>query len=119
MADETESLEDALQKCVDIVCKMIDWPVGHAYVPSSGRLEPTTIWHFDDERKFATLRDVTERPEGVDAGRVVKTLLTEHGIEIGGGLGELAGRVWRVGLMGHNSRRDNVERLMAALREVL
>jgi alanine-glyoxylate transaminase/serine-glyoxylate transaminase/serine-pyruvate transaminase len=58
-------------------------------------------------------------PAGIDAGRVVKTLLTEHGIEIGGGLGELAGRVWRVGLMGYNSRRENVDRLLDALSQVL
>ena len=64
MADETETLEDALQKSVDIVCQMIDWPVGHAYVPSSstmGRLEPTKIWHLHDEKLFANLRRVTEQ----------------------------------------------------------
>ncbi|MER3590098.1 MAG: alanine--glyoxylate aminotransferase, partial [Mastigocladus sp. ERB_26_1] len=46
-------------------------------------------------------------------------LLLEHNIEIGGGLGELAGQVWRVGLMGFNSRKENVDRLIEALQQVL
>jgi len=43
-------------------------------------------------------------------------LLDEYGIEVGGGLGKLAGRVWRVGLMGENARLTNVESLLNALR---
>ena len=42
-------------------------------------------------------------------------LLAEHSIEIGGGLGKLAGRVWRIGLMGENARPEVVERFLAAL----
>jgi alanine-glyoxylate transaminase / serine-glyoxylate transaminase / serine-pyruvate transaminase len=58
-------------------------------------------------------------PAGIDGKVVAKRLLLEHDIEIGGGLGELAGKVWRVGLMGYNSRQENVDRLVAALKEVL
>ena len=54
-------------------------------------------------------------PDGVDEARVRKTLLTEHGIEIGAGLGPLAGKIWRVGLMGSGSTEENVTRLAAAL----
>lgn len=50
---------------------------------------------------------------------VRKRLLEEHGIEVGGGLGKLAGRVWRVGLMGENARPASVSRLAEALRAVL
>lgn len=46
-------------------------------------------------------------------------LLTRYGIEIGGGLGKLAGQVWRVGLMGENARVINVEALLFALRKEL
>lgn len=46
-------------------------------------------------------------------------LLDEHGIEVGGGLGKLAGSVWRVGLMGENARGENVERLLEALAKLL
>lgn len=58
-------------------------------------------------------------PEGVDAKAVTGRLLREYNIEIAGGLGQLAGKVWRVGLMGFNSRRENVTLLLAALAEVI
>ncbi len=45
-----------------------------------------------------------------------RRLLEQHGIEVGGGLGKLAGRIWRIGLMGENARPESVERLVAALR---
>ena len=48
-----------------------------------------------------------------------RRLLDEHGIEVGGGLGKLAGSVWRVGLMGENARVENVERLANALAQLL
>ncbi len=58
-------------------------------------------------------------PDGVDAKAVARTLLLEQNIEIAGGLGQLAGKVWRVGLMGYNSRPDNVDRLLDAMARVL
>jgi len=54
-------------------------------------------------------------PEGIDEAAVRKRLLTDHDIEIGGGLGPLAGKIWRIGLMGHTARPENVERLLDAL----
>lgn len=58
-------------------------------------------------------------PEGVDDARVRRRLLEEHGLEIGAGLGALAGKVWRIGLMGHSSRPENIEHCLAALGAVL
>ena len=58
-------------------------------------------------------------PEGVDDLIVRKALLSQFGIEIGGGLGQFAGKVWRIGLMGHSCRRKNVFLLLAALETVL
>jgi len=58
-------------------------------------------------------------PEGIDEGRVRGRLLREHGIEIGGGLGPMKGRVWRIGLMGESSRRAHVLTLLAALEDAL
>ncbi len=58
-------------------------------------------------------------PEGVDAKVVAGRLLHEYNIEIAGGFSKLAGQVWRVGLMGYNSRPENVLLLLAALKEVL
>lgn len=58
-------------------------------------------------------------PDGVDEAAVRRRLLDEWSIEIGGGLGDYAGKVWRIGLMGHTARRRNVTLLLAALGEVL
>ncbi len=48
-----------------------------------------------------------------------RRLLDRHGIEVGGGLGKLAGRIWRIGLMGENARDEIVDRLLGALRAEL
>jgi alanine-glyoxylate transaminase/serine-glyoxylate transaminase/serine-pyruvate transaminase len=54
-------------------------------------------------------------PPFPDEAKPRQRLLREHGIEVGGGLGKLAGRIWRIGLMGENARVEIVERLLAAL----
>jgi alanine-glyoxylate transaminase / serine-glyoxylate transaminase / serine-pyruvate transaminase len=74
--------------------------------------------HVEQQYRLPTLTTVCI-PDGVDGKVVARQLLTEHNIEIGGGLGELAGKVWRVGLMGYNSRKDSVDRLIAALQQVI
>ena len=58
-------------------------------------------------------------PDGADDLKVRKALLNDFGMEIGGGLGDLAGKVWRVGLMGHASRRRNVVLFLSALETIL
>jgi alanine-glyoxylate transaminase/serine-glyoxylate transaminase/serine-pyruvate transaminase len=58
-------------------------------------------------------------PDGVDEAEVRRRLLTDAGIEIGAGLGPLAGRIWRVGLMGSGSTTGNVTAFLAALRRAL
>jgi len=54
-------------------------------------------------------------PSGVSEAPVRKALLTRYGIEIGGGLGPLAGQVWRIGLMGEGARAANVFAVLHAL----
>lgn len=58
-------------------------------------------------------------PEAVDDLRVRTRLLEHHHIEIGGGLGPLKGKIWRIGLMGAGSTRENVMRVLEALGESL
>jgi alanine-glyoxylate transaminase/serine-glyoxylate transaminase/serine-pyruvate transaminase len=58
-------------------------------------------------------------PEGVDEALVRRTLLTEFNLEIGAGLGPLAGKIWRFGLMGYSCRPDNVMLCLSALGSVL
>lgn len=58
-------------------------------------------------------------PDGVDDARVRNALLDEFGIEIGGGLGPLKGKTWRIGLMGESSTAGNVLLLLSAFERVL
>jgi alanine-glyoxylate transaminase/serine-glyoxylate transaminase/serine-pyruvate transaminase len=58
-------------------------------------------------------------PTGADDLKTRKALLAEFGIEIGGGLGDFKGKVWRVGLMGYGSRPNNVLLFLAALEQCL
>ena len=58
-------------------------------------------------------------PEGVDEAAVRKKMLADFNIEIGAGLGPLKGKIWRVGLMGENSRKENVEAFLGALEKIL
>ena len=58
-------------------------------------------------------------PDGVNEAQLRRKLLLDYGIEIGGGLGEIAGRVWRVGLMGESSKDSNVLMFLSALERIL
>ncbi len=58
-------------------------------------------------------------PVGVDDATVRSRLLNEYNLEIGAGLGALAGKVWRIGLMGHSSRTENILLCVGALESVL
>ncbi|MDB2386371.1 alanine--glyoxylate aminotransferase family protein [Shewanella sp.] len=58
-------------------------------------------------------------PQGIDDAKVRKQLLENYNLEIGAGIGALAGKVWRIGLMGHTARRENVALCIKALGEVL
>ena len=58
-------------------------------------------------------------PEGIDDLKLRRALLYDHAMEIGGGLGPLAGKVWRIGLMGHSSLAENVLGVLQALEQEL
>jgi alanine-glyoxylate transaminase / serine-glyoxylate transaminase / serine-pyruvate transaminase len=58
-------------------------------------------------------------PDGVDEAAWRRRLLDEHGIEVGGGLGDYAGRAWRIGLMGNSCREANVLLLLTAIERLL
>jgi len=58
-------------------------------------------------------------PENTDDAKVRSTLITKYNIEIGAGLGILSGKIWRIGLMGYTSRKENIELCLAALKETL
>jgi alanine-glyoxylate transaminase/serine-glyoxylate transaminase/serine-pyruvate transaminase len=83
-----------------------------------GLTELGLICHVPAEYRLTTLTTVRV-PDGVNAKAVAQKLLNDYNIEIGLGLGELAGKVWRIGLMGYNSRPENVILLLEALKRVL
>jgi alanine-glyoxylate transaminase/serine-glyoxylate transaminase/serine-pyruvate transaminase len=74
--------------------------------------------HVPLRHRLPTLTTVRV-PAGADDLAVRKTLLDDYNVEIGGGLGALKGKVWRVGLMGYSSSRENVTLLLGALRTIL
>ncbi|SKA44467.1 pyridoxal-phosphate-dependent aminotransferase family protein [Enterovibrio nigricans] len=76
--------------------------------------------HFlvDAEHRLPQLNAVSV-PEGVDDAAVRTRLLNDYNLEIGAGLGALAGKAWRIGLMGYAARRENVALCAKALKDVL
>ncbi|MBD3257541.1 aminotransferase class V-fold PLP-dependent enzyme [candidate division GN15 bacterium] len=72
----------------------------------------------DEEYRLPQLNAV-RTPEGVDEAAVRRQLLDKFSLEIGAGLGALAGKTWRIGLMGYASRQENIDKLLTALNETL
>ncbi len=70
------------------------------------------------EHRLPALTTPRLRP-GLEDLKTRQALLNEYNIEIAGGFGPLAGQIWRVGLMGHSSRREHVVMLLGALAEIL
>jgi cell division protease FtsH len=70
---------------------------------------------FAEKDKKVTFADVA----GIDEAKVRQQLLDEYNLEIGGGLGQLKGKIWRIGLMGHSCTETNVFLLLHALERVL
>jgi alanine-glyoxylate transaminase/serine-glyoxylate transaminase/serine-pyruvate transaminase len=70
------------------------------------------------EHRLPSLTTATLMPS-IDDASIRRRLLDEYNIEIAGGFGPLKGKVWRIGLMGFSSRRENVALLLAALKAIL
>ena len=69
--------------------------------------------------QLTTVEIPADLPGGLSEAGCRQLLLSRYGIEIGAGAGQLAGKVWRIGCMGHTARRRNVVTLLGALKEVL
>ncbi len=72
-----------------------------------------------DEAYRLPMLNAVKVPAGVDEGAIRKRLLEEYNIEVGGGLGKFAGKIWRVGLMGESSTPNHVNVLLSALRDLM
>ena len=84
----------------------------------AGLEEMGIIPHVPLDHRLPSLTTVRV-PEGVNEAEIRKQLLQEYNIEIAGGLRELAGKVWRIGLMGYSSRKENICTLLGALKNLL
>ena len=82
-------------------------------------LEKLGISFIVNERDRLPQLNAVTIPRGVDDGQVRNRLLHNYDLEIGAGLGNLAGSVWRIGLMGHASNEANVDKCLQALADVL
>jgi len=58
-------------------------------------------------------------PKGLDEAKLRKQLLEDYNIEVGGGLGDFAGKIWRIGIMGESCTKNNVNMLVGALKEIM
>ena len=89
----------------------------HAYL-KAGLKDLGIEFLVDESFRLPQLNSVII-PDGVDDAVVRSRLLEEFNLEIGAGLGELAGKVWRIGLMGHSSNTKNVDYCLSALKSIL
>jgi alanine-glyoxylate transaminase/serine-glyoxylate transaminase/serine-pyruvate transaminase len=76
------------------------------------------VLHADEAYRLPVLTTV-RIPDGVSDTEVRNALLKRHGIEIGGGLGDLRAKVWRIGLMGESSNPGNVLLALSSLGKIL
>jgi alanine-glyoxylate transaminase/serine-glyoxylate transaminase/serine-pyruvate transaminase len=83
------------------------------------RLEKLNLELLVDKQYRLPMLNAIKIPSGVSDIEVRSTLLKEYNIEIGGGLGVLKGKVWRVGLMGHTAKKKNIDKLCNALSSII
>ncbi|MDP2954288.1 MAG: alanine--glyoxylate aminotransferase family protein [Chloroflexota bacterium] len=96
----------------------IERHVRHGSALRAGLAAMGLMLHAQEGHRLNSLTSV-RIPPGVDDLKVRQRLLNEFGIEIGGGLGPLAGQIWRIGLMGHSSTKENVLLLLSTLEKLL
>lgn len=104
---QKEGLENAWQRHKDVHLELREG------------LEKLGIGFVVDEAYRLPQLNAVHIPEGVDDALVRKTLLERYNLEIGAGLGSLAGKAWRIGLMGYAARSENVALCLKALETTL
>ncbi len=102
-----EGLENVIQRHKDM----------HKLLVSE--LKTLNLELFVEESARLPMLNAVKIPEGVDDAEVRVRLLKDYRIEIGGGLGPLAGKIWRIGLMGETAKKESIQKLMDAFRKIL
>lgn len=89
----------------------------HEYL--KGKLENLGFRYLvEEENRLPNLNSVY-LPDGVDEAALRSRLLQEYNIEVGGGLGAFAGKIWRIGIMGESCTKNHVNMLIGALEEIM
>jgi alanine-glyoxylate transaminase/serine-glyoxylate transaminase/serine-pyruvate transaminase len=91
----------------------------HNYEALKAGVEAMGLQFFVKESERLPQLNAITVPAGIDEAEVRHLLLSEYNLEIGAGLGDMAGKIWRIGLMGYGSRPENVLLCLRALDEVL
>jgi alanine-glyoxylate transaminase/serine-glyoxylate transaminase/serine-pyruvate transaminase len=89
------------------------------YLAFKAGIEAMGLEYLVKEEHRLPQMNAVKVPEGIDEATVRKTLLNEFNLEIGAGLGPLAGKIWRFGLMGYSAKSENVMLCLSALGSVL
>ena len=82
-------------------------------------LEKLNISYLVNEEDRLPQLNAIYIPEGVNDLESRQKLLNDFNLEIGAGLGVLAGKVWRIGLMGHSSKKENIDHCLKSLAQVI
>ena len=85
----------------------------------AGELDNLGLELFVEESARLPMLNAVKIPEGANDVDVRSRLLNEFHIEIGGGLGPLSGKIWRIGLMGETAKKESIHRLMDAFNKIL
>jgi len=91
----------------------------HAHAHLREGLAKTGIPYVSQEGHHLPMLNAVKIRDGIEDAPARKRLLEEHNIEIGGGLGAFKGKAWRIGLMGHGARIENVDRVVTAIQSIV
>lgn len=111
----SQALQLILEEGLDAVYRRHQ--AAHAHL--SAGLEKLGVEFLVEKEYRLPMLNAVKIPAGVDDAALRSALLTEHRVEIGAGLGEFSGKVWRIGLMGHTAREEYVDRFLDSLGSLL
>ncbi len=110
------------QACYDILDEGLENVINRHFEMHKlliSKLESIGLELFVDESCRLPMLNVIKIPKGINDIKIRQILLNDFDIEIGGGLGHLSGKIWRIGLMGETAKIQNIQRLMDALIKIL
>ena len=110
------------QACYDILDEGLDQVINRHFEMHKlliSELESIGLELFVEKSCSLPMLNVVRVPKGINDIEIRKRLLEDFSIEIGGGLGHLSGKIWRIGLMGETAKHQSIQKLMDALKKIL